>query len=283
MRITLALILLAVPAAADKLDDLFRVWDANGDGTLDKAEVPDPAIFAKVDVDKDGKLTRQEVGKFFGIDVPPDKPEKKGAPAKKGKKKGKKATESKMRNPRTLKERVAEFFRRLDKNKDKQVTKVEFPTGQAIFAAWDRNKNDALSEKEATRYIKADLRRLRANPRPDNFFDLYDLNRDDKVTRTEYSGPRNFFRRYDHDKNGAVTLSEMNMGPDQGRMSGKTKKGDKKFMADGPTQAPKRTLLDRYDKDGNGRITLKELGNAESVLQRLDKNGDGVLSGSECK
>jgi Ca2+-binding EF-hand superfamily protein len=60
-------------------------------------------------------------------------------------------------------------------------------------------------------------------------------------------------------------------------------RGDKEFMADGPTRMPKRNLLERYDANRDGKITLAELGNAESVLERLDKNGDGVLSGSETK
>jgi Ca2+-binding EF-hand superfamily protein len=58
---------------------------------------------------------------------------------------------------------------------------------------------------------------------------------------------------------------------------------DREFMADGPTRAPKQGLLARYDKDEDGRITLEELNGAEALMTRLDKNGDGVLSGSEVR
>ena len=60
-------------------------------------------------------------------------------------------------------------------------------------------------------------------------------------------------------------------------------RGDEEFMGDGPTRAPKMGLLERYDKNGDKRITLEELNGAESILHRLDRNGDGVLSGREVR
>lgn len=277
LTIILALVLLAAPAAfADKVDDILKVWDNNGDGVLTKDEIPDAAIFAKVDKNKDGKATREEIAAFLGLGAPEPK-------KKENAKKEKDKTAAAIKEPRTIKERVDDFFRRYDKDKDKQVTKKEFPTGEQIFKTYDKNKNDALNRREVTRYIKADLRARQMRPTPNNFFELFDTNRDKKVTRKEYSGPRDFFRRYDHDKNGAVTLEEINAGPDRGRESMRAMKGDKKFMADGPTEMPRRGLLDRYDKDKDGRLTLEELDGAESVLHRLDKNHDGVLSGSEVR
>lgn len=279
LTIIFSLALFVSPAAfADKIDDILKVWDANGDGVLTKDEIPDAGIFAKVDKNKDGKATREEVAAFLGLGKP--EPVKKDAANKKTKKD---KTAAAIKEPRTVKELVDDFFRRYDKDKDKQVTRKEYPTGGQTFAAWDKNKNDALNRREVTRYIKADLRARRMRPNPNNFFELFDLNRDKKVTRKEYTGPRDFFRRYDHNKNGAVTVDEINAGPDQGRTSMKVMKGDKKFMGDGPTQMPRRGLLDRYDQNKDGRITLEELDGAESVLTRLDKNRDGVLSGSEVR
>jgi len=40
------------------------------------------------------------------------------------------------------------------------------------------------------------------------------------------------------------------------------------------------TLFDRYDADKDGGITLEELDGAQALM-RLDKNGDGVLTGRE--
>lgn len=282
MRFVLVLSLLTLPALADGIDDIMKVWDANGDGVLDKSEVPDAGFFAQIDKNKDGKITRAELAASLGI--PKDDPKKKDAPRKaKAKKRNATKTESAMKAPRTVRERVADFFRSYDKNKDKKVQKAEYPTGQIVFRDYDRNKDDALTNREVTRYVTAMLKAARMRPRPDNFMDLFDMNRDDKVTRAEYKGgPRNFFRSYDHDRNNVVTKDELNMGPNQNR-SARTMRQDRKFMADGPTQAPRRGLLERYDKNKDGRITLKELDGAESVLHRLDKNNDGVLSGSEVK
>jgi len=212
LRTLLPLALLALPGLADKVDDVLKVWDANKDGVLTRDEIPDAAIFAKVDKNKDGKATRAEVAAFLGI----EQPKKKDRPKNKS---GKSTTEAKIKTPRTTREHVADFFRRYDKDKNRKVTKKEVPTGQNVFRDWDRNKDDALTRREVERYIKAELRRLRMRPNANNFFELFDFNRDKKVTRKEYTGPRDFFRRYDHDKNGAVTEKEISMGPDQGRAS----------------------------------------------------------------
>ena len=195
------------------------------------------------------------------------------------KKKETKSDAGQRKAPRTIKERVDDFFRRFDANKDKKVQKTEFRAGEAIFKDWDRNKDEAWSRKEATRYWTATIRNRKRNPRPDNFFELFDKNRDRKVTRKEYDGPPRFFKSYDHDKNNTVTEEELNMGP----KSAMTMGDPKRIERDGATPLPRQTLLDRYDADKNGRITLAELKGAESILARLDKNGDGVLSGSEVR
>lgn len=276
MRTILVLIALAAFAFAEedpRIENILRVWDRNGDGVLGKDEVPDPGIFAKVDRNGDGKITRDEIAVYVGAE-PKGKPEAKKTAA--GQPKSEAAP---PKAPRTIKERVADFFRRYDKDKDRRVQRKEYAAGDAVFKEWDRNHNDELSVREVTRYMRAWLREAKKRPTVNNFFELFDLNRDRKVTRREYDGPARFFRRYDHDKDRVITEAELNMGPDARRMS----EADEDFMKDGPTTAPERGLLERYDKDGDGRITLEELNGAASVLRRLDRNGDGVLSGREVR
>jgi len=260
--------------AQDQESDIFRIWDTNGDGVLTADEIPDAAIFAKVDADKNGKITREEVARFLG-----------GAPAPKKKPEPKKKAEERksegtmVKPPRTLNEHVEDFFRRFDRNKDGKVQREEFQAGEEVFKKYDRSRDGSLSKREVRRYVKEQLEEAKRRPRPDNFFDLFDLSRDGTVTRKEYDGPAAFFREYDHNKDGRVTTEELSMG----RMAGRTMRGDREFMGDGPTNLPKRGLLERHDKDGDGRVTLEELGGAESILHRLDRNGDGVLSGSEVR
>jgi Ca2+-binding EF-hand superfamily protein len=275
MRTLLMLLLFSAPLLAqDQASDIFRIWDTNGDGVLTADEIPDAAIFAKVDGDKNGKITREEVARFLG-GAPA--PEKKPKPKKKAEER--KSEGTMVKPPRTLNEHVEDFFRRFDRNKDGKVQREEFQAGEEVFKKYDRSRDGSLSRREVRRYLNEQLEEARRRPRADNFFDLFDLDRDGTVTRREYDGPAAFFREYDHNRDGKVTTEELNMGPMAGRMM----RGDREFMGDGPTTLPKRGLLERYDKDGDGRVTLEELGGAESVLHRLDRNGDGVLSGSEVR
>jgi Ca2+-binding EF-hand superfamily protein len=283
MRILAVLLLVAGAARAydDAVDMVLRVWDANGDGFLSKDELPDNGIFEKVDTDRDGKLTRAELAAFFR--TKPARPEKGDAAGKKAKAEpapAKKKSDVAIQEPRTIKERVADLFRRLDRNQDGKLQRAEL-TGvtDEVFQEYDRTRNGEWNRREATRWVKDSVAAAKRNPNARNFFQLFDRNRDKKVTKQEYDGPAAFFRRYDHDKDKVVTEGELAMGPDAGRMQ----RGDQEFMTDGPTRMPKRNLLERYDANKDGRITLEELGKAESVLQRLDKNGDGVLTGSETR
>lgn len=283
--------LLTLPAAAEeKIDTVFRVYDADGDGVLSREEVPDEGIFTKADKDGDGKITRMEIAAYLGIAAPPPKEGKgaggqekpAGAPAKKapeGKPEEGKSEAGMEKEPRTIRERVEDFFRRFDKDQNRKVSKEEFQAGQEVFETYDRGRDGTLNEREVTRYIRDVIREAKRRPTPDNFFDLWDMDRDQKVTSKEYDGPGDFFRMYDHDKNNVVTLDELNMGPEAGRM----REGDAKFMADGPTAVPRTGLAERFDANKDGRVTLEELGGSESVLARLDRNGDGVLTGAELK
>ncbi|MHC4973150.1 MAG: EF-hand domain-containing protein [Planctomycetota bacterium] len=280
MRILAGLLLVAAVTGAQDVavDMVLSVWDANQDGVLSKDELPDNGIFEKVDKDGDGTLTRAELAVFFRTKAePPAKKEKraKARPAPE-----KKKSDVAMQEPRTVKERVADLFRRLDVNKDGKLQRAELTAvADEVFQQYDRTRNGEWNRREATRWVKDSVAAAKRRPNARNFFQLFDMNRDKKVTKQEYDGPGDFFRRYDHDKDKVITEGELAMGPDAGRMQ----RGDKEFMADGPTRMPKRNLLERYDANGDGRVTLAELGNAESVLKRLDKNGDGVLSGSEVR
>ena len=282
MRKMAVIALVAATAWADPAEDILAARDKNKDGVLDAAELPDAAVFKKADYDKDGKLTLAEIRRYInGGKAPAEEKPKADAPKPKAKKLAKKEKKSEViiRQPRTLEERVADYFRRFDKNKDGKIQKSEFQAGDEVFKVVDRTRNGVLSRKEVRRWIRDQLREARKNPNRANFFELYDLNRDRKVTRKEYSGPPKFFRDHDHDKNRVIDEKELALGPSGGMM----RKGDEDFLADGPTRAPKRGLLERYDENDDGKITLEELKGAKSVMQRLDRNRDGVLSGSEVR
>jgi len=263
-------------AGDEEVDGIFSVWDANRDGVITADEIPDAAIFGKVDADKDGKVTRAEVAAF--LNLKPEAKPKAGAEPAKPKSEEKKSEAAPAPEPRTVKERVADFFRRFDKNKDGKVQKDELPgVGDEQWQRYDRSRDDAFNKREATRYIEDQLEAAKRNPRPDNFMELFDLDRDRKVTRREYDGPARFFRQYDRDRDRVVTEEELTMGPDRGPM----RPEDDEAM-DGPTPLPKQGLIERYDANDDGRITPDEL-KAENVFRRLDRNRDGVLTGPELR
>jgi len=274
-RMLVLLCLAALPARAGdtRVDDIFRVWDADKNGLLTPEEVPDPAVFEKLDKNQDGKVTREEVEIYLGPPpkkVPPPKPPPKKPPKK-----------VPAKPPRTVPERVADYLRRFDKNGDGRIEAAEFKGDKNTFRIWDRSKDAALSKRELKAYVAETLAQARKRPNPNNFFDLFDMNRDGKVTRREYSGPPDFFRRYDKNRDRVVTEQEMH--PPKPKPKAKPGKAAANPPPDGPTKQPRKSLLERYDKDHDGRITLEELHGAAAILQRLDKNRDGVLSGAELR
>lgn len=267
MPLFAALLLLAGGA-----ETALRVWDADGDGALSAAECPDPALFQEVDRDRDGKATREELAAYLDGEKAAPKP-----PPEEGKKK-EPAPEKKPEAPapRRAARRPQDFLARFDADKNGRIEKAEFRGGEEEFARYDKNRSGALEPREVEAYLEDRLAEAKRNPRPEEFLELFDGNGDGKVTRAEYDGPRLFFRLYDRDRDDAVTEAELR-APEMREAGAAPETGD------GPTPLPKRTLLERYDADGDGRVTLEELGGAENVLARLDRNGDGVLSGAEAR
>ncbi len=275
--------LLAAPVAAeDGIDNIFAVWDANRDGILTADEIPDAAIFGKVDGDKDGKITRMEVGAFLNVKPEPRK-EGKGPEGKEGKGDAAKPADKKSEaapdlEPRTIKERLDDLFRRLDLDKDGKIQRKELPgASDEQWQRYDRTHDDALNRREATRYVEEQLEMAKRNPRPDNFMDLFDMNRDKKVTKKEYDGPGQFFRMYDADRDSVVTEGELAMP-----VMVQLRPEEEEASMDGPTVLPKQGLLERYDANKDDRVTPDEL-KAENIFGRLDKNSDGVLTGPELR
>jgi len=274
--------LLAAPAAAEgDVDSLFAVWDLNHDGILTPDEIPDAAIFGRVDADKDGKITREEVAAFLHVKLEPKKdgrgPEgKEGKDGKAGKPEdAKKSEAAPIVEPRTIKERVDDLFRKNDLDKDGKIQRKEMPgMSDEQWQRYERTHDDALNRREATRYVQEQLEIAKRRPRPDNFMDLFDMNRDKRVTRREYDGPGQYFRQYDRNKDDVVTEEELTAPPMVDMRS------EDVMDVDGPTTLPKQGLLERYDANKDDRITPDEL-KAENVFRRLDKNGDGILSGHE--
>ncbi len=114
----------------------------------------------------------------------------------------------------------------------------------------------------------------------------FDRNNDGKLTRAEV--PERFqglFDRADTNKDGELTAAELKQSaaaqpqPSQarGREDGEGRRGGPEGRRGGPFGGPD-PLISAIDLNGDGRLSSGELATVPAVLQRFDRNGDGVVA-----
>ena len=97
----------------------------------------------------------------------------------------------------------AAFMARYDKNRDGTIDKKEFPHGRR-FAEIDADSDGALSKAE----VEQSLDKARSE-RSYDFIERFDLNRDGKVTRAEFTGPARIFEAKDKNFDGVIDQSDL--------------------------------------------------------------------------
>jgi hypothetical protein len=155
--------------------------DTNKDGKISKAELTAAleARFAKMDVDKDGKLTDKDRD---------------------------------LRHQQRLDER----FAALDTDKNGQISKAEFTAGHQARADKRDGKADAAGKPDGRGWGKGGHRgpgrgMMRGGPGGPGFGPGFgDANKDGSVTKAEFmAGPLAMFDKADTNKDGFVTADEM--------------------------------------------------------------------------
>ena len=171
-----------------------------------------------------------------------------------------------------------QFFERLDRNGDGVLTKDELPERlQERLERLDQNQDGKLTRDELRRVgfqRRGDRRRPVGGPLLDRAFNRFDRNNDGFLTPDELpERARERFMRADQDGDGKVSKDEFRRmvaafqppwGGDRSRDS-----------------AAGQNLFRLLDSNRDGRLSRSELQNAVKILDRLDRNGNGLLEQQE--
>jgi len=168
-------------------------------------------------------------------------------------------------------------FADLDKNKDKKISRDEFPSQfpAQMFDRLDANHDGFIDEEEWNA-----MRAGRGAGGPggggggprigETLTKFLDANTDGKISREEFAKIVSLFDLLDKDHNGELSLEELN--------------GFTRALNDALTQATGgvevNNLFEKYDKNKDGQITAEEMGN-DRIFKSMDLNKDGEITRAE--
>jgi Ca2+-binding EF-hand superfamily protein len=171
-------------------------------------------------------------------------------------------------------------FADLDKNKDKKLSRDEFPSQmpQQFFDRMDENKDGFVDETEWSNAMSrfrggaGGERVMMGGPRlGESLTKFLDGNSDAKVSREEFARMTELFDRLDADKNGELSQEELN--------------GFFRAVNEAQNQATGGVdvsrLVQNLDKNKDGKITADETD--EKTFRNLDLNKDGAVTKEEAE
>ena len=242
---------------------LLKRLDKNGDGKLSKDEMPKDGRlnFDKADLNKDGFLDKQELGKVFS------RGDRRRGPS-----------------PEQMRERAMKLMKRLDKNGDGKITADELDAGKAEdgkgkgkgrgrgginFKTADKNQDGAIDLFELTLVVSQSRQGQRGGPNPrmlKMMLDRMDANKDGKIEKSEWKGREQMFARLDADKDGVISKQEI------ATLIERTQRWRGRAGT---------AMFRRMDANKDGRLSKDEWKLNADFFDRFDRNKDGFISADE--
>lgn len=241
------------PHKAPKVEDLFDHLDADSDGKLDNAEVPQHMV-DDFDDDSSGDIDLDEFKAHHKPPKPGMKPE--------------------------------DHFAKLDKNSDGRLDSVEVPQ-KMIDDMDDDNSGDVdLDEFKANHKPPQPV----GQPRPEDPFNHLDLNDDGKLDDTEL--PRDMLDDLDDDNSGDVDLDEFKANhkpPQPPKPEDEFSRLDANSDGKLDSNETDQRMIDDFDDDNSGDVDEQEFKDhwrphpkkPKDAFEDLDKNSDGKLDNTE--
>lgn len=171
---------------------------------------------------------------------------------------------------------AADFFDKLDTNRDGKIGADEFRGSAEAFARMDRDGDGSITRDELAGGGDGAAGPGRARRQGDpatrwqQMLQRFDADRDGQISAEEFRGPEQVLTLLDANKDGVITQEEaMNAS----NLRGGGAAGD-------PAQRWQR-LLQASDADGDGKISQAEWPGRPEMFARLDADGDGVIAQEE--
>lgn len=277
-------------SSVDRADSYFRRLDANDDGLVSYRELRAEWDLAnnvlredvyKLDAEAQAKVME---GAYITIDTDGD-----GSISR--------AEFDAAVKPSAGSDRAHHEFDRTDDNNDDQLSRSEFRED------WGRFRRDLRSE---VLYPPSARRNLPLSHRQELTFEAIDLDRDGWLDEDEYRASLNAraagrasatFRAMDDNRDGLLSRAEVYEEWDQLRpsLNPRITREDAALGVERRTIIERRTVIEspslfhELDLNADGRVTLREyragigVGRSAAALRfdRLDRNGDGLLSRAE--